>query len=325
MTKRVTIKDIAIRLNISTATVSRVLGNVEDPYISQATKDKVKEAAYSMGYKKNVIAKALASGRTNIIEIQIPVYYTEINSYYIDMLIKDGYQITFRDIEAMYLRDTSFHIDDFVKDGTISIIHGELLESLISNPLSSNFVSIGYRYSKKFDHVGLSFYNGTRDAIRHLVKTGCKRIGYLTDDIMQIDKEERCRAYSDVLNDSGLEPIFITTKTYKESDIYDDLCGYLRNGLKIDALFCHSDGRAIPAHKAILDCGYKIPDDISVIGCDNDSRTRFFTPSISTIDIDVSDLCETSWLFLKNRIEDNSIPIQSKILESRLLLRESTR
>ena len=60
--------------------MSRVLGNVEDPYISQATKDKVKEAAYSMGYKKNVIAKALASGKTNIIEIQIPVYYTEINS-----------------------------------------------------------------------------------------------------------------------------------------------------------------------------------------------------------------------------------------------------
>ena len=71
-----------------------------------------------------------------------------------------------------------------------------------------NCVSIGRNCSTKFDHIYEDFFDGTCDAIEYLIKTGCKKIGYLTDDLMVPKREEKVRAYLSTLEKHDLKPIY---------------------------------------------------------------------------------------------------------------------
>ena len=316
-------KDIAEKLNISTATVSRVLGKVDDPFISEATKKKVREAALYMGYKKNIVAQALTNGKTNLIEIQVPFGYAGLNAQFLSLANKTGYQLTFRDIEAMYIYNSHFSINTFMSDGIISIITGSLLDELVSP--NSPCVSIGDKCSLNFDHIIFNLYDGTKSAVEYLIKNGCKRIAYIADELTDIESEARCKAYKDVLNGAGMEPCFIMSKDYDDKTVFDFLLEYLKNGLDFDGAFCHSNNRAQALHRALLLNGYKIPDDVSVIGVSETNAVDFITPSITTIDIDYGQVALTAWDFLMKRINEPDMPLQEASCGYKLNLRESTR
>ena len=321
--KQVRMKDIALKLGISTATVSRVLREVEDPYISEATKKKVRETALHMGYRKNIIAQALTGGKTNLIEVQIPFYYITLNTELLKCAAEGDYQLVFRDMEAMYIYQNKFVANNFISDGIISMAHGELLEQTTAP--NTPCVSIGHCCSRKFDHVFYDFYGGTKKAVEHLLKT-CKRPAYLCDSLTDIETESRCRAYADAMREAGQEPYFLTPPCYEKFTTYRFLKEKFEKGLDFDGVFCHSGDRALAVYRFAYEKGLKIPEDLSVIGVGeiNDEQSMM-CPSISCIAADMCSVAKTAWEFLHARIEHPDMSLQEKNINFDLIFRESTK
>ena len=323
MDKPVRMKDIAQKLGISVSTVSRVLNDVETNFISEDTKKKVRFAAYTMGYRKNMIAQALTGGKTNIIDLQIPATYSNIIENFQNLSLKTPYQLLFRDVELLYLSDRQ--IINTVADGIISIAEYFVIEEFMKTLGHKNCVSLGHHCSRKYDHVYLDFYKGMREAMEYLIKTGCRKIAYLTDDCMDFSRENKWKAYNDVLNERGLPPVYINTKTYDFEDVYRYVKEFFEKGNEADAIFCHASIRTAPTIMALRELGLKIPDDISLVTTDYKPDMRIAGYEFSSLDSDGYAYCRTAWDFLMNRIENPDLPIQSATFEFEFHPRESTK
>ncbi len=323
-TKPVRMKDVAEKCGTSISTVSRVLNGIKTDWISKETEKRINEIAYTMGYKKNVFAQALKGGKTYLIDIQIPAQYFGMLYCFNTLSSDTEYTIINRDVEVKYISNKE--IINLSVDGVISIIDGFLIESYMKTLPHRNCVSIGRNCSTKFDHIYEDFFDGTCDAIEYLIKTGCKKIGYLTDDLMVPKREEKVRAYLSTLEKHDLKPIFINTKGWNPDDVYKGVLSNLKSGLKVDAVFCHSDVRHDPCMKALQDYGLKVPKDVSVLTVGHITNPILgFKEDISGIFIEDSIICETAWDFLMNRIENPKLPIQEFIANYRFIKGSTTK
>ena len=274
--------------------------------------------------KDRFFAQALTGGKTYLIDIQIPAqYYGMI--YCFNTLSRDtDYSIITRDVEIKYISNKD--IINLSVDGVISIVDVSLIESYMKNLPHKNCVSIGRNCSTKFDHIYEDFYDGTCEAIEYLIKTGCKKIGYLTDDLMIPKREEKVRAYLTTLEKHNLKPVFINTKGWNPNDVYEGVLSKLKSCLKVDAIFCHSDVRHDPCVKALQDYGLKIPKDVSILTSGHISDPILgFKKDISGIFIEDSVICEKAWDFLIKRIENPKLPIQEFIAKYRFIKGNSTK
>ena len=323
--KPVTMKDVADMAGVSVSTVSRVINGIKTDFISKETEKRINEIAYTMGYKKNVFAQALTGGKTYLIDLQIPVHYYGMIYVFDKLSAESEYTVISRDIEMKYLANKD--VVSFFVDGVISIVDDVLLDSYMKSFPHKNCVSIGRNCSRKFDHIYEDFYDGTYEAIEYLVLLGAKKIVYLTDDLMVLKREEKVRAYLDVLKKYNLEPYFLNTKSWSANDIYEVVLAKLKTGFKPDAVFCHSDVRHLPCMNAIKDFGLKVPSDVSIITCGHLGgidlmRTK---EEVSGVFLEDKEICETAWKFLMNRIENPKLPIQKHVAKYKFIKRNTTK
>ncbi|MBQ0104901.1 MAG: LacI family DNA-binding transcriptional regulator [Armatimonadetes bacterium] len=322
MDKPVRMKDIAQKLGISVSTVSRVMNDETCGLISDDMIKKVRFTAFTMGYKKNLVAGALKNGKTYIIDMQMSLHYDSLCDHFMDISLNTPYQLLFRDVEARYVRDKQ--IFNTVSDGIISNSEGFLCEELMKGVGHNKCVSMGHHCSRKFDHIYTEYYGAMRDAMEYLIKTGCRKIAYLTDDYMDFSRETKCKAYTDVLNEAGLPPLYINTKTYDFEDIYRYVKEFFVNGNEADAIFCHASVRTDPTVMALKELGIKIPEDISIVTTDYKPNMRVLGCEFSSLDFDEYAYCKTAWDFLMNRIENPDLPIQSATVDYKFYPRQST-
>ncbi len=310
--KPVRMIDVARRAGVSVSTVSRVLNGIKTDFISKETERKINEIAYTMGYKKNVFAQALTGGKTFLIDLQIPaLYYHMLNEFSV-LASETDYTVISRDIEQKYLFNKD--IVNLSVDGVISIVDGGLLESYMKSLPHKNCVSIGRNCSNKFDYIYEDFYEGTCEAIEYLIKKGAKKIAYLTDDLMVLNREEKVRAYLTTLEKYGLKPYFINTNGWAPNEIYNGVMSELKKETKIDAILCHSDVRHKSCINAIKDFGLKIPKDISVVTSGHImGKLLDIKKEASGVYVEDTIICKKAWEFLMNRIENPKIPIQKYV------------
>lgn len=323
---RTTIKDIATEAGFSTATVSRVLNRADDPFISEKTRCKIQEVAKLMGYTVNRAARTLATGKTNLIEIQIPPfqsYNVEVSRTLHEILRADGYDTFFKDPAELKpgLLDQGWPVD-----GVISMANPDYVIKNAPAPGGKPlpFVSIGADYCADVDHVGLDLYPGTVELISHLINTGCKKIVYLIDRITDYTIQPRGMAYLDTLKAADLSPEFIYADGATREAARNATLAYVKTYGMPDAIFAHNDDRAIGACRALKDCGLRVPDDMVVAGCDGIMDVQFTIPTITTIATPITQMAETAWEFLKRRMSDTDTPHQSLVLTPYLIINEST-
>ncbi len=323
---RTTIKDIATEAGFSTATVSRVLNRADDPFISEKTRNKIQEVAKLMGYTVNRAARTLATGKTNLIEIQIPPfqsYNVEVSRTLHDILRADGYDTFFKDPAELKsgLLDQGWPVD-----GVISMANPDYVIKNAPAPGSKPlpFVSIGADYCADVDHVGLDLYSGTVELISHLIDTGCKKIVYLIDQITDYTIQPRGMAYLATLKAAGLDPEFIYADGSSREAARNATLEYVKQHDVPNAIFAHNDDRAIGACRALKDYGLRVPDDLVVAGCDGIMDVQFTIPTITTIATPITQMAETAWEFLKRRMSDTDTPHQSLVLTPYLVINEST-
>ncbi|WP_179009001.1 LacI family DNA-binding transcriptional regulator [Winogradskyella forsetii] len=336
MKKKTTIYDIAKKVNLTAATVSRALNN--NPKISETTRKLVQEMALEMNYEQNTLAKALKSGKSFNVGVIVPRmdsnFFASVIRGIEEELYPKGYHVIVcqtHDQEKLETGNIMSLINAQV-DGILMSISNSKTKNQIFNSLSQKRVPLIF-FDRKRNISGVSSvtiddYNGAYQATKHLIEQGCKRIAHLSNNRALEIFKNRYLGYKQALLDHGLE--FDESLVIETISKVDEGRKVLKQLLTMDsppdAIFSASDFTALGAIQEIKAQGLKIPEDISVVGFSNEPFTRFMELSISSVD---QSPIEMGRIAAKVFLDEVDVNIKTKkqqqiVLHPELIVRKSS-
>ena len=275
---KISIYDVAKLANVSQSTVSRVLNNY--PYIKPETKQKVLNAIKELGFSPNEIARGLANNKTNTIGLIIEnisnSFYSETAHIILREARKYNYEVIIIDSESDK-ENFKKSIDSLMAkrvDGII-VASTRMTNDIIVNLIDKNFPIITYNrriYKDSYNsHVVLDNFLGANMAIEHLVKLNHKRIAYISGPLRYSTFYDRLQGFLSSINTYNLEVdeeiMYMDKLEYKK--VYDFAKKLMNSNNPPTAYFSSTDNMALAVMEAAVSEGLKIPEDISVIGCDD--------------------------------------------------------
>jgi LacI family transcriptional regulator len=337
MSEKITIYDIAEKLNISAATVSRALN--KSSKISETTRTLVMETAERMNYKQNKLAQALKSGKSNNVGVIVPRinrnFFSsvirgieeELNPHGYHVIICQSYNEESKEIENINAL-LNAQVDGILMSISKSTAN---VEKIISRILKKGVPLIFF--DRKLDIEGVSSvtindYDAGYQATQHLISEGCKRIAHLSGDCSIGIYKDRCNGYKQALADNELdlnEKYIIQTSSQIEEG-REAVKRLLKLNPPPDAIFSASDFAALGAIQELRSRGIKIPDEFCVIGFSDEPFTRFMELSISSIDQFPLDMGRIAAKVFLEQVKDGSkVKIEQKVvLAPKLYLRKSS-
>jgi len=332
-----TIYEIAKKADVSSATVSRVINNHKS--VRKETRQKVIRVLKEMNYYPHAGARSLRTKRTHIISLIIP----DIENQFFPALAK-GVQDRAKELdyyvllcntdegeneEISYMRMLrEHHIDGFIITPSGSKINKKSNEYLLELKKDNlPFVMIGHRLEDStIDMVTVNTEEGAYGAVRHLIRLGHQRIGFLAGPISKGMSRGRLRGYRKALTEHGLK---IDGDLIVEGDLRQE-SGYRQMkqllGIKNPptGIFAINDMVAIGAVKAIEEKELQIPEDIAVVGFDDIPLASIIKPSLTTVAQPKYEMGRMATEVLINKIEKGIQEPQRIRLKTKLVVREST-
>ena len=288
----VTINDVSRRAGVSRSTVSRVIA--DNGYVSDAKRKLIEAAIAELGYRPNTMARGLRSNRSNIIggvvvDVASPFYAQMVGGMQAaaraagkSVLIASGYADQAAESRAI------LELIDRSCDGLLLYLENPIREDVAEIIRSSRtpVVTIGGdEYPVARAAVRIDNYTGALEATRHLLAHGHRRIAYLSGGLMYRDTRDRLRGIRAALQEHGLA----LDDIYVEHGDFDERFGFagarrlLESGYPATAIFAGDDDVAAGALLALKEAGIRVPDDISLMGFDDNFHARHLTPSLTTI------------------------------------------
>lgn len=336
MSKKTTIYDIANKLNITAATVSRALNN--NPRISAETKKLVLETAATMNYKQNRLALALKSGKSKNVGVVVPYinrnFFSSIIRGIEDELYPKGYHVIITQTHDDLKREVK-NIQNLLN----AQVDGILISTSHSNKELEHFESVLKKnvpfifFDRKLNipdisSVTIDDYQGGYDATKHLIDQGCNRIAHLYVDNGQELYESRLQGYKDALTQNGVEfnaeyviPLISDMEAGKEAAER-----LMQLPVPPDAIFSSTDNGLLGALKYLQSQGINVPDDFCVVGFSNEPFTQFMDPSISSVDQSPVEMGKmAAKVFLEQMENGDTIKVHKNVvLPAKLIVRKSS-
>jgi LacI family transcriptional regulator len=330
----VTLKDIAQRAGVTSATVSMVINN--KPNISEATRKKVLKIATEMHYYPNAIARGLARRRSNAIGVIVP----NLASSFVVRILQ-GIKSTNRDIDyTVQLFDTVGQRESETQlfqrltrekriDGVVligSTADDEELAAFAQEDVPCVLVA---RSAPALNSVYVNNRKGARDATDYLVKKGHRDIACITCTKPNLPMEERVQGYRDSLQAHGIE--FRQQYLIEAAD--DDMASGLKifgklrcaNRSQISAVFVPAgDNVAIGVVKAAKKAGVRVPQDLAVVGFDDLPAAEVVEPTLTTVRQPKLEMGDYAINLIIDAIEGKELSVKHKELQTKFIVREST-
>ncbi|MEI7472114.1 MAG: LacI family DNA-binding transcriptional regulator [Chitinophagaceae bacterium] len=334
MEKPATIKDIAKRLNISISTVSRALRNAAD--VNSETKKTVQELSVELNYQPNRLALSLRQKQTHTIGVIVPNL-----DYVLSMMVRGIDEVA---LEAGFTVMVCQSNESF---GREIVNTRRLLESLVDGfIISVSSETKSFEHFKKiqernipvviFDRVTpnliapsvrLDNENGGFIATEHLLEQGYKRIAILAGPKNLGISNERMNGYLNALKKYKIkiENDLIIHCDFNQDYAYFATQELLAMKKRPDAIFTISDRMAIGAMLAIKEKGLKMPDDIGLVGFNNEPVVNLVTPAISSIEMSAFELGKAAAkLFIETMHNNGDKNNVEQVLKPKLFIRESS-
>lgn len=291
--KKITIHDIADKLNITASTVSRALN--DNPRISPKTKRIVLKMAEDLNYKPNNVASALRNGKTQILGMLVPsidrAFFSSIirgveevsNGLNYHVIVSQSYEDFENEKRAIkaFINAQVGGIVISVSKATTDLKH---LEDVISSDIP--LILFDRSFPKLHtSQVVIDDYQGAYAATKHLLEQGCTRIAHFTSDFNVSVYKERFRGYTDALKDHHIkiEERLILSGSSQLEEGRSHVEHLLKNGIDFDAIFSASDFCALGAVQVLKERNIKVPEEVAVVGFSNEPFTSFTDPSISSV------------------------------------------
>jgi LacI family transcriptional regulator len=316
--KDITIYDIALRLDLSSATVSRALQ--DNPAINKNTRRKIQETAKQLGYRHNTFASSLRKQKTNTLGVIVH----ELNSNFITSVLAGIEKVT---TEAGYDLVIAHSSESYEKEAAnaLNLFH-KRVDGLIA---SLAFNTKGLDHYKSFEEKGIPviFFDRVEEksdctkviidnykcgyqATQHLIEQGCKKIVLVTANLKRNVYAQRYKGYTDALYDYSIpfEKELVLIKDLSEQ------CGVT------------NDFSAAVCMQTLKEHGVKIPEDIAVVGFNNDAISKIVEPQLTTIHYPGMDMGEIAARNLINHLGGISNINHTKtiVVRSELIIRKSS-
>ncbi|PDQ36207.1 MAG: hypothetical protein B5766_01975 [Candidatus Lumbricidophila eiseniae] len=343
-----TIKDVAAFAGVSYRTVSNVVNGHR--YISDTTRQKVEAAIAELGYRPQLAARQLRSGRSKLLTLSVPFvshpYFAQLAHAVVTQAETFDYDVVIDETRGLLERELR------VAAGFRTILTDGILFSPLSIDLqrfeaergATPLVLLGERFrSTSIDSVIVDNVHSSYDATTCLIETGRRRLGFLgqvrVGTIGAAPADLRIRGFQLALRAASLEADpqhIISVSRWDQSNPDEDYSreeGYERireliarpNSLGgLDGLVCANDLLAIGALRAFREAGISVPDDVAVVGWDNTSEAAFSAPSLTTISPDLNEIARLAIVAMLRRLDNPSAEPKTVIAPYRLVRREST-
>ena len=332
--ERVTRADVAKMAGVSETVVSYVINN--NRYVAMDKRKRVEEAVRALNYRPNNIARALKGKQSNqilfIADHITNEYFVSIVSEMDKYAYNSGYlislcanrnteefvsQVISRQYDGIIVSSASFpaeYVEQFTQAGIPVVVFRRL------------------RHQKTIEQVAYletGLYTGARSAVSHLIEKGCQNIVYI-DRIsarghISPPDDMRFGGFVDEMEANGflVGPENIISGCRSREELEEDVKRRLRTGSQVDGIFGRNDMIACIAMTAASQIGFKVPEEIKVIGFDDSSISRFCSPKLSTVSLRKAEIAKTAIDMLTQMI-GGSQP-ENVDFDTTLIERDSTR
>ncbi|WP_338787284.1 LacI family DNA-binding transcriptional regulator [Metabacillus sp. FJAT-53654] len=334
-----TIKDVASKANVSTATVSRILSNDESLSVGEDTRKRVIETAKLLNYKP-------ARRKNSKSSEQIPNIGLVLTSSQEDE-INDPYYLSIRLGIEMACEHHKLRINTIIRlnqdidtnsfdelDGIIIVgsISDYAIQKIKKNKKEIVFVNFDPKLSG-CDVVISDLASATERVLEHLMNLNHTQIGYIGG--MEIIKDFKNNIESElddirkvtfqkIMHEKGLlinEHVLISSE-WGPNGGYQLMKEMIRKGNLPTAIVVASDPMAMGALRALHETNIKVPDDVSIFSFDDIESAAYLSPPLTTVKVYPDEMGKTAVKLLKDRINGRKVAIKT-VLETDLVLRES--
>jgi len=340
MSKTLNIKDIAKKADVSVATISRAINPETRSKVTRKTLEHVDRIIRKYGYTPNLSARNLNKTSTKTIGVVFP-YFKGIfhHSYYVQTLagISDYLLNTDYQFKMLLLKEEKGKWDhyDFRKGEHVD---GLILEhwpyffsdkSILENMKIPCVVVSDFRKDIKTFFVCGDQESGGRQAAEHLFGLGHRRFAVLTGFKESPDSHLRLKGFQDYLQTQGVifNDQWVIPADFREDMAYQSVEEVLKASQRPTAIFCLNDQMAFGVLRKLKDLNIQCPQEISVVGYDNEIRAQLSSPSLTSVNVPLYDLAAEGVRRLITHLESQeaSKPLRGKILQPvQLVVRAST-
>lgn len=333
----VTIKDVARKAKVDPSTVSRAINN--NGRVSEATRRKVLEAARKLGYHPNIMARGLVLKKTKTIGFVVHKFQASSlaqGSFYHKVLEgveeeikKHRYHLIFSVIDSEP-KDKSISADIIRKDridGLLLVgcsIKKEIILGLKEKGIPLVLVD-NHLDREKISSVVTDNVNGAYEAVSHLINLGHKKIGFITETLDDLSFSERLEGYKLALKQHDLD---YNEKLVQEGGRrigggYIAMKKLLDSSLPPLAVFTANDYIATETMRIIRERGLKIPQDVAIVGFDDQELSAHIHPSLTTVRVSKKQMGQIAGWMLMEIINDKNAPAVKNLMSTELIVRES--
>lgn len=338
-TRGPSLQDVARLAGVSPGTASRVLSGSSYP-VSDRTRGRVEEAAQTLNYVANSVARALVTGRTAIVgaivhDITDPFFSGVVRGLQ-DAAVAEGLVVLVGNDDRDSRKLTSYlSMMLSQKPAGVVLVGGQLRDPSATVPVAHAVqrlrdqgvpvVAVG-RYELDIPHVGIDDVSAARLAVAHLLELGHRRIAFVGGPLQSTTVEDRYAGYVSTLGRAGIP---VEEKLVVQTPL--TLAGGSAAAARLmdlprrpTAVFATTDEVAFGVISGVRARGFSVPEDISVVGLDDVPMAAHVQPRLTTVRIPVSELGALAWQLISAAWKESLAQSPSGILPLELVLREST-
>ena len=334
---KVTIKDIARHLQVSAATVSNALNN--KPGVGEAARNNILKLAKEMGYQPNYFAKGLVSRQSYAIGLVITniadPFYPELAlgvqekanaSGYSTMLFNTNHSIENekRVIQMLGSKGVDGVILSTVQQDDPNIV---ILDELKIPYVLVNRLILNPKEASHIDSVSLDNYGGSYKAATHLCNLGHTRISIIAGDMESSTAIARTKGARDAFSEFGISipPEWFVVCGYTKKNAYDATRYILNRRERPTAFLAQDDNMALGVREAAFESGFKIPEDIALVGFNDISFSSLQGIELTTVRQDQYAMGLTGAEMLIKKLQHSDRPGVSNniVMETELVIRKS--
>lgn len=334
-----TLKDIAIELGLSPATVSRALNGF--PEVNEKTKKRVSEAAQRLNYRPNKTAQRLVSGRSGMIGVVLKNEdHQNADPTFFEVTGGLSQQLAQKDLDLIFQVDISDdQIGPYRRLIEKSAVDGFIIQAPTRNdPRIAYLTEMGIPFAvhgkTELGEVTYAFYDidnyaAGADATKLLANLGHKRIAFLNGPKDYAFARDRRRGYLETLDQFGINTgdDLIFNGAPSEKYGYEQACELLGKGSKPTAFLCASTLVASGVYDCLRERGLRCPEDLSVVAHDDaiaSTRAVEFNPPLTVTRAPMRDACEPLANMIGDLLDGKSPKDLQTTARAELIVRDST-